>query len=149
MQYLAFKHFVAEGDPNVDEILSLKNKNTGKDMFCYLSTLNSIIAACPTLLEELKRFETEGADAELYVVEIKKYGNKKIMGFVKRYRNRLGAFIQIMYDKEEDGNFRHSPFLIQISPEDEYEKLRNFGQKIKNDYDLVQASKLKALETQE
>lgn len=139
IQYLAFKHFVAEGDPAVDEIIALKNNNTGKNLYCYLSTLNAILGACPVLLEKLKEYEAEGPDEELFEELIKSYGNKKVMGYVKRYRNRLGAFIQIMYDKEQDGNFKHSPFLVQISPEDELEKLRSFAQRIKNDHEVAAA----------
>jgi hypothetical protein len=140
LQRLAFKHFVAEGDPSVDQIIGLKNNNTSRILYLYLSSLNEVISTCPKLFEKIKEFDSEGPDAELFEKEIKRYGNKKIMAFVKRYKNKVAAFIQIMYDEKKDGDYKYSPYLVQMSLEDDLEKLREFGQKIKREHENMRTT---------
>lgn len=141
-QTLAFKHFIAEGNPKIAEYIELRNKKTGKNLYCYLPTINSIIATWSHLMEARRQQTAEGLNATLYKVVIKVYWKAKIMGFVKRYRNKLRVFVQLVDDKKNDGNITLSPYYIQISEADETIKLRKFAEEIKTAYEESRASHL-------
>ena len=141
MQRVSYKHFVAEANPEQAEFLGLKNNNTGRVMFCYLSSLNEMLAVMPKLFKLQNNTNPEGPDCEIYNEEIVKYGNKKIMAIVKRFSGKVSVCFQMMYDENLDGVYKYSPYLIQFSQEDDLESLRTFGQKTKHDNEAYLKSK--------
>lgn len=131
---IKYKYFVAEGNPLESPLIGLKNINNGRVLYCYLGTLNNILATVPKLREIQKNTLTEGPDEEVYSEEITTYKNKKIVGSVKRFKNKLSVSIQQLYDEKNNGEFKFSPSFIQFSEEDDLSQLEVFGQKIRKDH---------------
>lgn len=135
------KHIVAEGDPTRDQNIGLKNKDTGKVLFCYLSSLNAMLATLPKFLEMQQNTSLEGPDEEIYSEEVAFYTrNRKLVASLKRFCGELSVCFHLMHDPLKDGNYKYSPYQIQFSPEDELEELRTFAQKITAKHEeIVQA----------
>lgn len=149
---IAFKHFVAEGRPQKSPLVGLKNNNTSRILYCYLGTLNDILAVCPKLFKIQHETSAEGEDGEIYTEDIMKYGsqnygNKKVVGSVKRFKNKVSVCIQQMFDDDMSGVYKYSPYLVQFSPEDDLEKLRSFAQEIRNEHSNFVKNSLEAAAT--
>lgn len=144
---IVFRHFVAESTPDVSPLVGLKNKNTGRILYCYLGTLNEIINLCPEMFEIQRNTPAEGEDEEIFSKEIVAYTNKnncskKMLGTVKRYKNKVSVCVHQMFDETNSGIFKYSPCLVQFSPEDDLEVLRGFGQDMKKEHAEAVKTKL-------
>lgn len=147
---ITFKHFVAECDPEKSPLVGLKNHNTSRVLYCYLGTLNDILAICPKLFNIQRNTQPEGEDRDIFTEDIAEYGgknycNKKIVGIVKRYKNKISVCVQQMFDEHNTGNFKYSPSLVQFSAEDDLEKLRAFAQEMRREHAAVVKNKMEAV----
>lgn len=137
---ITFKQFVAEANPCRDAIVHLKSHNGGKSLNLYLTTINDVLGVCPKLFKLQNNMNDEGIDGEIYVEEIRKYGNKKIVGAVKRYKNKVSVAIQLLWDEDNTGVYKHTQCQVQVCPDDDLEKLREFAQQMKRENELVTRS---------
>lgn len=81
----------------------LKNKNTGKSLNCFLSTINKIVDEGGKLLEYRKGCEETGQDEILHAIEITNYGNRMIIAEVKRFKNKLAVTFQLQFRENDEG----------------------------------------------
>ena len=128
---LTFKHFVAEGNPNADSLVSLKSHTGGKSLHLYLSGINDVLALTPVMFKLLNNVKSEGMDDEIFVQEVKKYDNKKVVVALKRFRQKTSVSVQLLFDENNTGVYKHTQCQVTLSPEDDLEKLREFAQALK------------------
>ena len=137
---VTFKQFVAEANPCRDSIVRLKSHSGGKSLNLYLTTINDVLGVCPKLFKLQNNMSSEGVDGEIYAEEVRKYSNKKIVGVVKRFKGKVSVAIQLMFDEDNTGVYKHTQCQVQLSPEDDLEKLREFGQMVKRDNEVMTKS---------
>ena len=128
---LTFKNFVAEGNPLLDSIVSLKSHTGGKSLHLFLSGINDVLALTPVMFKLLNNVKSEGVDDEIFVQEVKKYDNKKVVVALKRFRNKTSVCVQLLFDENNTGVYKHTQCQVTLSPEDDLEKLREFAQALK------------------
>lgn len=128
---LTFKHFVAEGNPLLDSLVSLKSHTGGKSLHLYLGGINDVLALTPVMFKLLNNVKQEGVDDEIFVQEVKKYDNKKVVVALKRFRNKTSVCVQLLFDENNTGVYKHTQCQVTLSPEDDLEKLRVFAQALR------------------
>jgi len=85
-------------------MVSLINKGSNKPLWCYPRTLSAIIDVLPTAFECAATLESDGPNMTYLEKEVYKYGNKKIMVYVKRWENRVTVRAQMLFDRENAGD---------------------------------------------